>query len=74
MGENTGEGRGHHPEEQDLEPPLDLLTVSEVAAMLRVSKMTIYRLIDSGQLHAIRAGRSLRLPKAAVQAFLREAR
>ena len=51
----------------------DLLTVAEVAAMLRVSKMTIYRLIDAGRLNAVRVGRSFRLPQASVESFLREA-
>jgi excisionase family DNA binding protein len=74
MGDNTDGGRGHDPDERDLGPPMELLRVSKVAAMLRVSKMTIYRLIRAGQLQAIRVGESLRLPRAAVQAFLREAR
>jgi excisionase family DNA binding protein len=37
------------------------LTVGEVAAQLRVSSMTVYRLINSGQLPALRIGRSFRL-------------
>ena len=51
----------------------DLLTVAEVAVMLRVSKMTIYRLIDAGRLNAVRVGRSFRLPQASVELFLCEA-
>ena len=43
----------------------DLLTVAEVAAMCRVSKMTIYRLIHAGELAAVRVGRSLRIPAGA---------
>jgi excisionase family DNA binding protein len=37
------------------------LTVAEVAAVLRVSTMTVYRLINAGQLPAVRIGRSFRL-------------
>jgi excisionase family DNA binding protein len=37
-----------------------LLTVAEVASAMRVSTMTIYRLIKSGDLPAIRVGRSYR--------------
>lgn len=43
------------------------LTVAEVADMMRVSKMTVYRLVHSGELPAIRFGRSFRVPEAAVQ-------
>ena len=43
------------------------LTVAEVAEMMRVSKMTVYRLIHSGELPAIRFGRSFRVPESAVQ-------
>jgi excisionase family DNA binding protein len=53
----------------DAGDPGTLLTVAEVAAMLRVSKMTIYRLIDSGDLVAIRVSRSWRVPEAAARAF-----
>jgi excisionase family DNA binding protein len=49
------------------------LTVAEVAALMRVSKMTVYRLVHSGELAAVRVGRSLRVPEQAVQAYLREA-
>jgi excisionase family DNA binding protein len=37
------------------------MTVSEVAASLRVSTMTVYRLINSGLLPAARIGRSFRV-------------
>lgn len=51
---------------------LDLLTVAEVAAMLRLSKMTIYRLMEKGRLPALRVGRSFRIPRDSVQALLDE--
>jgi excisionase family DNA binding protein len=44
------------------------LTVAEVADMMRVSKMTVYRLVHSGELPAIRFGRSFRVPESAVRA------
>ena len=47
-------------------PPLAevrFLTVAEVAAMMRVSKMTVYRLVHSGELPALRVGRSFRVPE-----------
>lgn len=48
------------------------LTVAEVAAIMRVSKMTVYRLVHSGELPAVRVGRSFRVPEQAVQAYLRQ--
>ena len=36
--------------------------------MMRVSKMTVYRLVHSGELPAIRFGRSFRVPESAVRA------
>lgn len=49
------------------------LTVAEVAALMRVSKMTVYRLVHSGDLSAVRVGRSFRVPEKAVYDYLREA-
>ena len=48
------------------------LTVAEVAAVMRVSKMTVYRLVHGGELPAVRVGRSLRVPEQAVHAYLRD--
>ncbi|MBT5807343.1 MAG: helix-turn-helix domain-containing protein [Actinobacteria bacterium] len=48
------------------------LTVAEVAAVMRVSKMTVYRLVHSGELPAVRVGRSFRVPEQAVQDYLRD--
>ena len=46
------------------------LTVAEVADIMRVSKMTVYRLGHSGELPAVRFGRSYRVPETAVTAAL----
>ena len=46
------------------------LTVAEVAAVMRVSKMTVYRLVHSGALPAARVGRSFRVPEKAVHDYL----
>lgn len=45
-------------------------TVAEAALILHVSKMTIYRLVHSGELEAIRVGRSFRIPGQALRVFL----
>ena len=42
------------------------LTVAEVADIMRVSKMTVYRLVHAGELPAVRFGRSYRVPETAV--------
>lgn len=52
---------------------VQFLTVAEVAAMMRVSKMTVYRLVHAGELPAARVGRSFRVPRDAVQDYLRNA-
>src|SRR3954470_908507 len=49
------------------------LTVAEVASMMRVSKMPVYRLVHAGELAALRVGRSFRVPERAVQDYLRDA-
>ena len=49
------------------------LTVAEVASIMRVSKMTVYRLVHSGELEAIRVGRSYRIPEQAVISYMRGA-
>lgn len=47
------------------------LTVAEVAALMRVSKMTIYRMVHTGDLPAVKFGRSYRVPESAVQDAIR---
>jgi excisionase family DNA binding protein len=48
------------------------LTVAEVAAVMRVSKMTVYRLVHAGELQAVQVGRSYRVPESAVTDYLRD--
>jgi len=47
-----------------------LLTVAEVASLMRVSTMTVYRLIKAGDLAAIRVGKSYRIKEDDVDAFI----
>ncbi|MBW3536330.1 MAG: helix-turn-helix domain-containing protein [Actinobacteria bacterium] len=46
------------------------LTVAEVADLVRVSNMTVYRLIQQGELPAIRVGRSYRIKSEDVDRLL----
>lgn len=48
-----------------------LLTVAEVAAIMRLSKMTVYRMVNSGQMPALKVGRSVRIPEHVVDEYLR---
>ena len=50
------------------------LTVAEIAQRMRVSKMTVYRLVHSGELPAVRFGRSFRVQRAAVEELIHAAR
>ena len=47
-----------------------LLTVGEVAATMRVSNMTVYRLIKSGDLPALRVGKNYRIRESDVDVYL----
>jgi excisionase family DNA binding protein len=47
-----------------------LLTVLEVAELMRVSNMTVYRLIKAGQLAALRVGKNYRIRESDVERYL----
>jgi excisionase family DNA binding protein len=47
-----------------------LLTVREVAETMRVSNMTVYRLIRAGELPAIRVGKHFRIREHELTAYL----
>ncbi|MBO0840368.1 MAG: helix-turn-helix domain-containing protein [Sciscionella sp.] len=52
---------------------VQFLTVAEVATLMRVSRMTVYRLVHSGELPAVRVGKSFRVPERAVHEYLESA-
>ncbi len=54
-------------------PQVKFLTVAEVATLMRVSKMTVYRLVHGGDLPAVRVGKSFRVPEKAVHEYLQNA-
>ncbi|GAB3035523.1 cell division/environmental response transcriptional regulator [Mycobacterium bourgelatii] len=60
-GRDTGEGQ---------QAGSQFLTVAEVASLMRVSKMTVYRLVHNGELPAVRVGRSFRVHAKAVNDML----
>ena len=46
------------------------VTVNEVAQLMRVSKMTVYRMINQGNLPAVRIGRGYRIREEDVHTYL----
>jgi len=46
------------------------MTVAEVANLMRVSTMTVYRLIKGGELGAVRVGKSYRIREEDVDTYL----
>ncbi|MDO5722261.1 MAG: helix-turn-helix domain-containing protein [Actinomycetaceae bacterium] len=52
------------------QPRPRFMTAAEVADLIRVSKMTVYRMIHAGELPAIRVGKSFRVPQQAVQQLI----
>jgi excisionase family DNA binding protein len=48
------------------------VTVAEVAEQLRVSNMTVYRLVQAGTIPALRVGRSYRIREEDVDRYLAE--
>ena len=57
-------------DERDQPSRTRFLTVLEVAEVMRVSKMTVYRLLHSGELPGVRVGRSFRVPQDALDHYL----
>jgi excisionase family DNA binding protein len=48
------------------------MTVAEVSRQLRVSNMTVYRIIKAGQLPAVRVGRGYRIREEDVRRYLEQ--
>ncbi|GAA2350773.1 hypothetical protein GCM10010376_86380 [Streptomyces violaceusniger] len=57
---------------QELTDQGRFLTVAEVASLMRIGKMTVYRLVHSGHLPAVRVGRAFKVPEQAVHDYLQE--
>ena len=68
----SSSGPSGHPGQPGDLSEVKFLTVAEVASVMRVSKMTVYRLVHSGDLPAVRVGRSFRVPEDAVHEYLRK--
>ena len=63
------------PPDASSETPQELgrfMTVAEVARTLRVSNMTVYRIVKSGDLPAVRVGRGYRIRAEDVRSYLQK--
>lgn len=49
---------------------MEYMTISEVAELLRVHKLTIYRYINANKLPAYKIGRDYRIKKSDFDAFM----
>jgi excisionase family DNA binding protein len=49
------------------------LTVNEVANALRVSNMTVYRILSRGEMPYLAIGKAFRIERTAVEEYLRRA-
>ena len=56
------------------ELPQEFYTVKELAKLLRVTEMTIYRLVKRGELPAYHIGRAMRFRRDDIEAFLKRHR
>lgn len=54
--------------------PPDVLTVQQAQSVLGIGRVSIYNLIESGQLQAFRIGRAYKIPKKSLIIFLTERR
>jgi excisionase family DNA binding protein len=76
MPAKKNDGERDKPGIRPVDPALadvNFLTVAEVAGLMRVSKMTVYRMVHAAELPAVRVGRSFRVPEKAVHDYLRDA-
>ena len=47
-----------------------IYNAKEAAAYLRISKVTLYGLVENGQIHCVRIGRIYRFTEEQIQAFI----
>jgi len=48
----------------------ELLTVKEVAGLLKTSRVQIRKMIQNGELAAVKVGREYRIPLASIREFI----
>jgi excisionase family DNA binding protein len=68
----TPEGRRGGPDRPSPPGGSALLTVAEVAGVMRVSNMTVYRMIKGGEIAAVRIGHNYRIRESELERYLAE--
>lgn len=48
----------------------DVVSISELQSMLRISRNTAYELVRSGKIRSVKIGRTYRIPRSAVEDYL----
>lgn len=59
----------HHSKK---ESKMDILTVRDLAKLLRIGINSAYALVRNGTIHSVRVGRQYRIPKYAVDVYLQK--
>lgn len=53
-----------------VKPPADILTIKEAAEFLRIERKLLYKLIDTGEISAKRVGKSWRISRETLVAYI----
>lgn len=53
-----------------VDPAAQLVTVPEAATLLRLSRATVYRLLQRGEMDSLKIGAARRIPLSALQAYI----
>jgi excisionase family DNA binding protein len=61
---------GNNPPDIRLSTPSRLLTIAEAADALRISRSSVYRLFDAGQLAWVQIGASRRVTSTEIERFI----
>jgi excisionase family DNA binding protein len=51
-------------------PPIPVLTIPEVAEMLRVHQKTVYKLVSERKLRGVKVGRAVRIRASELERFM----
>jgi excisionase family DNA binding protein len=49
---------------------MKFMTMNEVAETLSVSRMTIHRLVDKGEIKSLKVGRAVRIPEESIKEYV----
>ena len=58
-----------YPNIKQLATPPDILTVRQVQDILGIGRVGVYKLIESGTLHAFRVGHAYKIPRSSLTSY-----